>query len=439
MPEMHDPDKERGENRRFINEKVVKVNKPLTGGQIAKRALALSFGAVLFGVVAALSFVVSRPFMERFFSEATPEESSISIPKDDPAEPTAAVSAEESETETTQEPIRDVVQSAMENYQFTVSDLNAMMGALRTQVQKADKGIVTVHAVQQETDWFDNPVETSGLYAGAVIANTSVELLILTPEEATLQADSIKVTFVDGRDADAQIKQKDHTSGMAVLSVKRSDMEEITLNNVSTLPLGNSYVMREGDIVAAIGSPAGMVHSVDFGHVSYVMKNVQMVDQMGRIIYADLNADLEKGTFVINTAGELIGWAIEPQNEQQSDSMSQIMGVSGYKGILEKLSNGQEAPYFGIIGQSVTGAMGVEGLTMGVYVMNSVSDGPAYNAGIQNGDIITKVNDKDILSMREFQTIIEGLKCGEDVVVTVQRNGREEYTELKFVVTIGVR
>ncbi len=438
MPEMHDPDKERGENRRFINEKVVKVNKPLTKGQIAKRVLALLFTAVLFGLVAALSFVVSRPFMERIFTEDVPEESSISIPKDDPADSTMATEADEMETETTQEPIRDVVQSAMENYQFTIGDLNSMMGALRAQVQKADKGIVTVHAVQQEMDWFDNPMETSGLYAGAVIANTPQELLILTPEEAALQADAIKVTFADGRYADAELKQKDHTTGMAVISVKRSRVEEITLNNVATLPLGNSYIMREGDIVAAIGSPAGIVHSVDFGHVSYVMKNAQMVDQTARILYADLNTDLEKGTFVINTAGELIGWAITPRQEDQS-SMSQIVGVSSYKGILEKLTNGQEAPYFGIIGQSVTEAMGVEGQTTGVYVMSSVTDGPAYNAGIQSGDIITKVNGKDILSMREFQTIVESLKSGGVINVTVKRNGREEYTELQFIVTIGVR
>lgn len=439
MPEKHDPDKERGENRRFINEKVVKVNKPLTRGQIAKRVLALLFTAVLFGLVAALSFVVFRPFMERIFTEDAHEESSISIPKDDPAELTTAEEADEMETETTQEPIRDVVQSAMENYQFTIGDLNSIMGALRVQVQKADKGIVTVHAVQQETDWFDNPMETSGLYAGAVIANTPQELLILTPEEAALQADAIKVTFADGRYADAELKQKDHTTGMAVISVKRSQVEEITLNNVATLPLGNSYIMREGDIVAAIGSPAGVVHSVDFGHVSYVMKNAQMVDQTARILYADLKTDLKKGTFVINTAGELIGWATKPQQEDQSGSMSQIVGVSSYKGILEMLTNGQSAPYFGIIGQSVTEAMGVEGQTTGVYVMSSVTDGPAYNAGIQNGDIITKVNGKDILSMREFQTIVESLKSGTAVSVMVKRNGREEYTELQFTVSIGVR
>lgn len=437
MPEKHGPDRKRVENRRFINEKVVK--QPLTRKQIIKRFLVLLLTAVIFGVVAAVSFVLSKRFLERLEVKEIPEEFSISIPKDEPPETTTAAETEPSEVETTQEPIRDIVASVMESYQFTMDDLNSVTALLRTQVQKADKGIVTVRSVQQETDWFDNVMETSGFYSGAVLAQTQQELLILTPEAAALQADTIQVTFADGKNADAQIRQKDHTTKMAVLSVARDAIEETTWNNIAVLPLGNSYIMREGDIVAAIGSPAGVVHSIDYGHISYVMKNAQMPDQTARIFYTDVDTDIEKGTFLINTAGELIGWAIEPQTDGQGGSMSQIMGVSGYKGILEKLTNGQEAPYFGIVGQSVTDAMGAGNLTEGVYVVNSVADGPAYNSGIQNGDIIINVQGKEILSMRDFQALIESLTCGQSVSVTVKRNGRDAYTELKFAVTIGAR
>lgn len=437
MPEKHGPDKKWSENRRFINEKVVK--QPLTRTQMIKRLLILLLAAVLFGVVAAVSFVLSKTFLERLELKEPPEESSISIPKDEPPETTTAAETEPSEVETTQEPIRDIVASAMENYQFTIDDLNSVVALLRAQVQKADKGIVTVRSVQQETDWFDNVMETSGLYSGAVIAETPQELLILTPEAAALQADAMKVTFADGKNADAQIRQKDHITGMAVISVAREAIEEATWNNIAVLPLGNSYVMREGDIVAAIGSPAGVVHSMDYGHISYVMKNAQMPDQTVRIFYTDVNADIEKGTFLINTAGELIGWAIEPQTNSQGSRINQVMGVSGYKGILEKLTNGQAAPYFGIVGQSVTETMGAGDLTEGVYVVNSVADGPAYNSGIQNGDIIIRMQGKEIASMRDFQALIESLTCGQNVSVTVKRNGREAYTELQFMVTMGAR
>ena len=119
--------------------------------------------------------------------------------------------------------------------------------------------------------------------------------------------------------------------------------------------------------------------------------------------------------------------------------MIEVMGVSGYKGILERMTNGQPAPCFGIIGQSVTDSMELGGLPKGIYVMNSVTDGPAYNAGIQNGDIITKIGDREMISMKDFQSLMDSLQIGQVLNVTVQRNGREQYTELQFQVQIGIR
>ena len=62
--------------------------------------------------------------------------------------------------------------------------------------------------------------------------------------------------------------------------------------------------------------------------------------------------------------------------------------ISEYKGVLQKLTNGQSAPYFGIRGQDVTSVMMESGIPSGVYITDSIADGPAYNVGIQNGDIL---------------------------------------------------
>lgn len=443
MPEERGSGKRPGENgkRSFINEKVVKP--PLTRRQMAKRALALLFVAVIFGIVAAVSFVVTMPLASRYLGEKPSQESSsISIPKDELSE-SVTESEMESEvtTEAESEPIEDKVQSALENYRYTVDDLNSMLGSLRQKVQKADKGIVVVHSVQQEVDWFDNPVETTGLYAGAVIARTDQELLILTPEDAVEKADSIKVTFGNSRDVDGRMKQKDTTSGMAIVSVNVSDMEESTLKSIEVVPLGNSYTVREGDLVAALGAPAGVVHSIDYGLINYVLKNVQMVDQHCRLLYSDITADIGKGTFLLNTSGELIGWAMEPHQGDGSirSGVTEIMGISDYKGTLERLSNGRGAPCVGIIGQEVSDAMSAQGLPEGIYVMSTVADGAAYNAGIQNGDIITKVDDKELLSMKDFQGMMDNLECGQLINITVERNGRDQYAQLEFQVTVGAR
>ncbi len=439
MPEAHDPKKEPERERRFITEKIVKP--PMSRRQILRRFVLLCLGAVLFGAVSAFSFVFSRPLAERFLGEESTEES-ISIPKDVPTDPveTASISTEP-QRETESEPVRELVKDAMENYRFTVDDLNKMFNSLRTQVQKTNKAIVVVHSVQQNTDWFDNPVETSGQFAGAVIARTAQEILIMTPEGAVENADSIKVTMADGSEVDGRMKQKDSISGMAIVSVGLEEMGADASENVAVIPLGNSYQVHEGDLVVALGGPAGMVWSVDYGFVSYISKNTQMVDRINRVLYTDVCADSGLGTFLINTSGELIGWAMESRREagEGRSQITEVMGISDYKAILEKLTNGLGAPYFGIEGQEVSEAMAAQGRPGGIYVTNSVVNGPAYNAGIQNGDIITKINDRELTSMVEFQNVMDDLECGQLLHVTVQRNGREEYTELEFQITVGAR
>jgi len=441
MPQSQNPKKGPEENRRFITEKIVK--QPLTRKQIIKRGIGFLILAAVFGAIAAVSFVITQPLAVRFLRPEPTEESAISIPMDELPETSAAepVETEPPTEEEESEPLEEMVHAAVENYHYSIDDLNDLTASLRTQVQNADQAIVTVHSVHQNLDWFDNPVETSGLYAGVIIAQTDRELLILTREEAVSQADAIEVAFANGTDVEGRVKQQDTLSKMAVVSVDITAVDEATRRAVSPLPLGNSYLVREGDLIIAMGSPAGVVHSIDYGYISYALRKVQMVDRTARMFYSSISADAESGTFFINTRGELIGWAIDPEEEEKQErpSMVQIMGISDYKGILEDLTNGLGAPCIGIEGQVVTEAMMAQGMPAGIYVLNAVNDRPAYNAGIQNGDILTGIDRKEITSTKEFQNVMDGLECGQLIHVTVRRSGRSEYTELEFPVTVGAR
>ena len=189
----------------------------------------------------------------------------------------------------------------------------------------------------------------------------------------------------------------------------------------------------------AVGSPSGMARSIDYGFVSYIGKNVQIVDQVTRMVYARISAEAVRGTFLVNTSGELIGWVMPPEPDEENNNMAKAMGISDYKGILEKLTNGLAAPCFGIEGQEVSEAMAAQGLPNGIYVLNSVTERPAYDAGIQNGDIITHIDGREITTMKDFQNTVDNLECGRLVNVVVQRNGRDQYAKLEFQVTVGAR
>lgn len=438
MSEIRDPEKkpEKKNDRDFISEKIVRPAP--SRKQVGTRMATAACAGVIFGVVSAVCFVLTRPILEQLSEGNRPTTSSISIPKDELESPAEAMENERvAETET--EPVEEMVQTALEKYRYTVDDLNSMLNSLRGKAQTADKSVVVVHSVQQNTDWFDNPVETTGLYAGMIIAKTSQELLVLTPEAAVEQADSIKVTFENGNDVSGHVKQKDAISGLAIVSISAQDISAAQLRDLEPIPLGNSYQVQQGDLIAAVGSPAGVVHSMDYGFVSYVVRSNPMVDQHCRMLYSNILADAGKGTFLVNTDGELVGWAQEQDGSESSDRVTEVFGISDYKGILEKLSNGQAVPCIGIVGQEVTDAQVENGLPAGIYVMNAVTDKPAYNAGIQNGDILTELVGEPVTSMKEYQAALDKMTCGQVVHVTVARNGRDTYTELEFDVTVGSR
>lgn len=438
MSEIRDPEKkpEKKNDRDFISEKIVRPAP--SRKQVGTRMATAACAGVIFGVVSAVCFVLTRPILEQLSAGNRPTTSAISIPKDELESPVEAMENERvAETET--EPVEEMVQTALEKYRYTVDDLNSMLNSLRGKAQTADKSVVVVHSVQQNTDWFDNPVETTGLYAGMIIAKTSQELLVLTPEAAVEQADSIKVTLGNGNDVSGHMKQKDAISGQAIVSISVQDISATQLRDLEPIPLGNSYQLQQGDLIAAVGSPAGVVHSMDYGFVSYVVRSNPMVDQHCRMLYSNILADAGKGTFLVNTDGELVGWAQEPDSPEASDRVTEVFGISDYKGVLEKLSNGQAVPCIGIVGQEVTDAQVENGLPAGIYVMNAVTDKPAYNAGIQNGDILTELAGEPVTSMKEYQAALDKMTCGQVVHVTVARNGRDTYTELEFDVTVGSR
>ena len=64
---------------------------------------------------------------------------------------------------------------------------------------------------------------------------------------------------------------------------------------------------------------------------------------------------------------------------------------------------------------------------------------PAYEAGIQNGDILVRINSGEVHTVKELQSRLENLEAGSAVTVTVARNSINEYRELEYQITVGAR
>lgn len=421
----------------FIQEKIVR--QPLSRRQIIRYIILTVICAVLFGTISAVCFTVTKTVAKKIMGQEKAEESRpITIPKDEP-ETQTPVPVQEASTEPT-EPVEEKVRSELEKYPYSLEDLNKMYGNLRTLASEADKSIATIHSIQREKDWFDNPIETTGQFSGVVIDVRREEVLVLAPSKAVETADSLEVVFSDSEVVPGTVKQTDSQMGLTVICADVSSLEDVQYEKIKPVKLGNSYSSRQGDLVFTMGSPAGMVHSSSYGFISYIAKNVQMTDGNARVLYADVKSRADAGTFLFNTDGELIGWGTDRYDQDVETGMKTFMSISDYKGILELLSNGIPVPYLGIEGQEVTTEMEKNGMPAGIYITAAAPESPAYNAGLQSGDILDEINDVKIEGMKNFQAQVERLHVGDHITVTVQRNnGKDEYKEIEFAVTMGAR
>jgi serine protease Do len=108
------------------------------------------------------------------------------------------------------------------------------------------------------------------------------------------------------------------------------------------------------------------------------------------------------------------------------------------KTTIELLSNGSPIPYLGIEGQDISRAVAEKtGLPVGVYVTNVLPDSPAFAAGVQPGDIITVIDEKNVLTLRALHERLMDFVPGTEVSLTVLRNGAEGYVEIPLTVQIG--
>ena len=431
--------------KKFMREKIVKPKQ--TGRQVAGRIFCLFLFAVIFGVVAAVTFVVSKPLAEKYLSEETePVTVPITIEQDEEETTEAVMETMEAtapeppaEPEANLEAIREIVRDELRQDPWTADKVKAINQVITDIGTGAERSIVTVSSEKYEKDWFNNPLVNTGRYAGVILASNPGEIVILTGAAAVEDVDSVDIIFGDGSIAAGSVKALDAVFDMAVISVNADEVTDTTKNWIGTMELGNSYGVNAGDLLIAVGSPAGRVYSVKHGNVSHVTKNVQAVDGQTRVFLTDVSCDIEKGTFFLNLSGELVGWATDIYELEDTEGMTKIMSLSEYKGSLQKLGNGIPVPYLGIMGQEVNVYMQKEGVPVGIYITESIAGGPAYKAGIQNGDILTKIHGQGIRTFRDFQSCLDNLQEEMEVTVVIQRKGIEEYKEIEYQVTIGAR
>lgn len=399
---------------------------------VNKRKIVLQTGyvcvlALLFGVIASFVIAFLQPKIEAMlYPEQMPV---VSIPEDEPTEKetTSTQTTESTEVADVPEgPIDMVVwQPTLEDYQMLQSQLYAIG-------QQANRFVVTVTGVQNNTDWFHNDYENRDQGSGIIIANNSQELLILTEKKIIVSAQELYVTFIDDVTVPATMKQYDGNTGIAILSVALSDIEEATMRQISIAVLGNSLATPQGTLAIAVGSPMGVNFSILTGNITSTTNTISTVDANYNIFTTDIVASENGSGALINVKGEVIGLVMQDYSRQGDENTLTAVSISDLKTLIEKLSNGKEAAYLGLGISTVTSEIEkAYEIPRGVYIKEVKMDSPAMVAGLQSGDVIVEMDGNTVYDETVYERRIAQVKPGDNVRIIIKRQSADGYVSIR--------
>ena len=403
----------------FIKEKRKEI--PVNKKKVAMQTGYVCALALLFGVIASIVIAFLQPKIEELlYPEKTPV---VSIPEDEPTE----TATEETEADAEQEKPIDMVvwQPTIEDYQMLHNQLYAIG-------QQANRFVVTVTGIQSETDWFNNDYENRDQGSGIIIANNSQELLILTEKKIIVGAQEVYVTFIDDVTVHATMKQYDGNTGIAVLSVALSDIEETTARQISVAALGNSLSIPQGTLAIAVGSPMGVNFSILTGNITSTTNTISTVDANYNIFTTDIVASENGSGALINVKGEVIGLVMQDYSRQGDENTLTAVSISDLKSLIEKMSNGYEVAYMGLGISTVTSDIEkAYDIPRGVYIKEVKMDSPAMAAGLQSGDVIVEMDGTAIYDEAAYEKRMIQVKPGDKVRLIIKRQSNNGYVSLR--------
>lgn len=425
----------------FINEKI--KEKPLNKKRIVFRAVFCVAMAVVFGVVAALVFTLVQPrFEELLYPQEPPL---VSIPRDDVLETEQTEETEtmipETETEEAKEPETELAQEPAEQpvKTFEPEDYQALQNKLYAVGKEANRAIVTVTGVKSDTDWFQNPYESKGQASGLIVARNGGELLILTERKVIADVEEIYVTFINEVTVAASMKKYDGNTGIAILSVPVAQITQGTLNAIQIANLGNSLATTQGTLAIAIGSPLGTNYSILTGTITSATNSICTIDNNYTVFTTDIVGSSNGSGVLINVAGEVIGLVMQGYSSAGDANTLTAISISELKAIIEMLSNGKDVPYLGLELTTVTNDIAKEyDMPKGVYIKEVKMDSPAMAAGLQSGDVLTKMDGDSIFTADGYENRLLELAPGDTVKITFERQGTDGYTEIDCEVEVSV-
>jgi Do/DeqQ family serine protease len=263
------------------------------------------------------------------------------------------------------------------------------------------------------------PAIERGVGSGVII---SPDGNILTNNHVVGGAEHVTVNLSDGREFSAKVLGTDPATDLAVVHIDATDLP--------TLPLGDSDRVRVGDVVLAIGNPLDVGQTVTMGIISAKGRTTGNGDSYEDFLQTDAPINQgNSGGALITAAGELVG--INSQivsNSGGSIGIGFAIPSNMAKNVAHQLvATGQvRRAIIGVTVQSVTSDL-AKSLRLsdvhGALVSSVTEGGPAAKAGVQQSDVIVKLNGQDVEDSNQLRNHVSALSPGTTVTLDLIRQG----------------
>ncbi|MEM8545138.1 MAG: HhoA/HhoB/HtrA family serine endopeptidase [Cyanobacteria bacterium P01_H01_bin.119] len=261
---------------------------------------------------------------------------------------------------------------------------------------------------------------------------------LITNAHVVEGATEVTVTLKDGRTFEGEVVGTDSVTDVAVV--------KIDATGLPTVQLGSTEDLAPGQWAIAIGNPLGLDNTVTAGIISALERSSSQVGVPNkRVQFIQTDAAINPGNSggpLLNDRGEVIG--MNTAIRANAQGLGFAIPIETAKRISDELFETGEAqhPYLGIQMVNLNPEMKAqinqdEELDFqvqqeeGVIVVRVMEDTPAEAAGLQQGDVIERINGVEVETATDVQNQVEASSIGEALAVDIIRNGKAETLEVK--------
>ena len=271
----------------------------------------------------------------------------------------------------------------------------------------------------------------TGIGSGVII---TADGYIVTNNHVVEGSDKVSVTLNDKREFEARVVGYDHSTDLALLKVAGENLPFITF--------GNSDILRVGEWVLAVGNPFNISSTVTAGIVSAKGRSMQIIEDNYRIeSFIQTDASVNRGNSggaLVNLKGEMVGIntaIVSPSGGNVGISFA-IPSSIVQKVVKDLIEFGAvQRAIMGVSITEITADLAKEkelGTMEGVYVSEVNENSAAKEAGIEKGDVITKINEVVVNSPSELQEMVGRFRPGDKITVTLKRKDKTKQFEVKL-------